>query len=146
MDLFIHMSSVLDRNDRMTMGAGIECRVPFLDYRFLERIPSIPSKHLLKGKKGKYLLFDSVGRKLPESVRKFRKLGFSVPWNSFLKRDSQLGHAITNIRNGSLADFFPRLQVEKLFQPGVNSAGVNEALIRQLLMTELWSSGYLKRL
>ena len=146
MDLFVHMSSVLDRNDRMTMGAGIECRVPFLDYRFLEQIPAIPSKHLLKGKKGKYLLFNSVGRKLPESVRKFRKLGFSVPWNSYLKKDSQLGHAITNIRNGSLADFFPRLQVEKLFQPGVNSAGVNEALIRQLLMTELWSSGYLKRL
>ena len=87
-----------------------------------------------------------MGRKLPESVRKFRKLGFSVPWSSYLKKDSQLGHAITNIRNGSLAEFFPRLQISKLFEQGANSAGVNEALIRQLLMTELWSKDYLKRL
>src|SRR5690606_3211995 len=125
MDLFVHMSSVLDRNDRMTMGAGIECRVPFLDYRFLEQIPAIPSKYLLTGKKGKYLLFNSVGKRLPESVRKFRKLGFSVPWNNCLKQDNQLGQYITNIRNGSLTEFFPRLQVNKLFQQGANSAGVN---------------------
>jgi asparagine synthase (glutamine-hydrolysing) len=146
MDLFVHMSSVLDRNDRMTMGAGIECRVPFLDYRFLEQIPAIPSKYLLKGRKGKYLLFDSVGKSLPDSVRKFRKLGFSVPWNSYLKDDNELGQYIVNIRDGSLAKFFPHLRVDQLFRQGVNSTGLNQALIRQLLMIELWSAGYLKRL
>lgn len=146
MDLFVHMSSVLDRNDRMTMGAGIECRVPFLDYRFLEQIPAMLSNHLLKGKKGKYLLLNSVGKQLPVSVRKFRKLGFSVPWNSYIKKDNELSHFIANIRKGSLTEFFPRLQIYKLFQPGANAAGVNEALLRQLLMTELWSESYLKKL
>src|SRR5262249_21927556 len=37
-DQHTFLCSILDRNDRMTMGASIECRVPFLDYRLVETL------------------------------------------------------------------------------------------------------------
>src|SRR5262249_45295360 len=37
-DLHTYLCSLLDRNDRMTMGASIECRVPLLDYRLVEGV------------------------------------------------------------------------------------------------------------
>ena len=42
-DQHTFLCSVLDRNDRMTMGASIECRVPFLDYRLVEMLAALPS-------------------------------------------------------------------------------------------------------
>lgn len=144
MDLFIHMSSVLDRNDRMTMGAGIECRVPFLDYRFLERIPALPSGYLLPGRKGKRILFKTIGQQLPEEVKNFRKLGFSVPWQKLLNHDPELNHYVNNIKRGSLHEFFPDLSLpETFYQPRLNP--VNEVLMRQLVMIELWRSVYLDK-
>src|SRR5258705_2941494 len=42
-DQHTFLCSILDRNDRMTMGASIECRVPFLDYRLVETLAALPS-------------------------------------------------------------------------------------------------------
>ena len=47
MDHETFLGSLLDRNDRMTMGASIECRVPFLDYRLVEGLSALPSSRLL---------------------------------------------------------------------------------------------------
>src|SRR4030095_13657542 len=49
-DQHTFLCSLLDRNDRMTMGASIACRVPFLDYRLVEGLAAMPSAALLKGR------------------------------------------------------------------------------------------------
>ena len=144
-DLFIHMVSVLDRNDRMTMGAGIECRVPFMDYRLMEMIPALPSDILLKGKKGKWLLYNSVAQKLPSEVLNFKKLGFSVPWEKYMKNDKRFAKVIDAIHQGSLNHL-----IEK-FSPVINSKnqglspGFETPMIRQLMMLEIWRKNYLER-
>jgi asparagine synthase (glutamine-hydrolysing) len=142
-DLFIHMASVLDRNDRMTMGAGIECRVPFMDYRLMEMIPALPSKNLLKGKKGKYLLVNSVAKKLPTEVLAFKKLGFSVPWEKYMREDEKFVDCLNSIKKGSLNDIIGNFDVHSLFNKNYYSE-VNTALIRQLLMLHIWHETYLK--
>ena len=55
-DQHTFLCSVLDRNDRMTMGASIECRVPFLDYRLVEMLAALPSAILFHGRRSKGLL------------------------------------------------------------------------------------------
>jgi asparagine synthase (glutamine-hydrolysing) len=145
LDLFTHMASILDRNDRMTMGASIECRVPFLDYRFLEMLPALPSNLLLKGKKGKYLLFDSVARQLPEEVRQFKKLGFSVPWQTYIAREPLFQQYLQRIRKGSTAAIFANLQYEKIYRQYQTGEPTARALMRQLLMVELWQEAYLSK-
>jgi asparagine synthase (glutamine-hydrolysing) len=138
-DMFIHMSSVLDRNDRMTMGAGIECRVPFMDYRLLEMIPALPSRYLLKGKKGKFLLANSVAKKLPNEVINFKKLGFSVPWEDYFKKNPAFKEMFNNIENGSLSEFIGEYNFKKNFQ---NDIEFKNLLKRQLLMLEFWRVFY----
>lgn len=143
-DLFIHMVSVLDRNDRMTMGAGIECRVPFMDYRLMEMIPALPSNFLLKGKKGKWLLYNSVAQKLPHEVLNFKKLGFSVPWEKYISNDQRFSNVIKDIQKGSLNDLIGKFTpVTKSLNQGI-SPGFETPMLRQLMMIEIWRKNYLE--
>src|SRR5262245_18940299 len=70
LDLQTYLGSLLDRNDRMTMGASIECRVPFLDYRLVEGIAAMPSATLFSTRQTKYVLRKAVGHRLPPEVLK----------------------------------------------------------------------------
>lgn len=144
-DMFIHMASLLDRNDRMTMGASIECRVPFLDYRLLEMIPAMPSKFLLKGEKGKWLLYQSIGRHLPRSVRKFRKLGFSVPSNRYFELKQLDFGTTTSSKHVALNTLFPELEMSKIFG-STRDPRIGELFKRQLMMLDLWLNHYVRRI
>jgi asparagine synthase (glutamine-hydrolysing) len=138
LDLFIHMSSVLDRNDRMTMGAGIECRVPFLDYRLLEMISAFPSKYLLKGKKGKYLLVNSIAKELPTEVLKFKKLGFSVPWENYFLTDDSFKGYLADMENKVEHEIFPSINPSKLRKNFLNGNPLSKMLLRHLFMVDEW--------
>lgn len=84
-DQHTFLESVLHRNDRMTMGASIECRVPFLDFRLVEGLVAMPTHLLLSGSSTKPLLRKTWGRELPSRVRRHKKWGFGVPWIRYLK-------------------------------------------------------------
>jgi asparagine synthase (glutamine-hydrolysing) len=133
-DMFIHMASVLDRNDRMTMGAGIECRVPFMDFRIVEGALSLPSNILLKGKKGKYILANTIGKKLPPSILSFKKLGFSVPWESnFGANESYQNFIHSGYKQNLLVQQF---DLARDFED--SKSPVNEMLKRRLFMVDKW--------
>lgn len=138
LDLYTHMASVLDRNDRMTMGAGIECRVPFMDYRLMEMIPAMHSDLLLKGKKGKYLLFNSVAQKLPKEILSFKKLGFSVPWENYFNNDVYFQEFILNFEKDESMKIFPNLNLSKLALGFQQKNEVSITLIRHLFMVKSW--------
>ena len=138
LDMFIHMASVLDRNDKMTMGASIECRVPFLDHRIIENTLSMESCLFNKGKKGKYLLVQSVGKNLPDSVVNFRKLGFSVPWETIFKKSSLFREFYNNDLKNNLLVQTNNLDIsiiKKEFESGSQTA---RYLIRRLFMFTIW--------
>lgn len=101
-DQHTFLCSVLDRNDRMTMGASIECRVPFLDYRLVEMAAALPSPVLLAGWRGKKLLRDSVGSRLPSAVLNHRKWGFGVPWKNYLREVEELRSLLLDLPNAGL--------------------------------------------
>ncbi len=145
-DLFIHMASVLDRNDRMTMGASMECRVPFMDYRLMEMIPALPTDILLKGKKGKHLLFNSMATQLPKEVLSFKKLGFSVPWEQYMEKEDIFRQSLNQIEGGSLEEFFPELKIKQLVKDYKSKDSFSSAMIRQLIMTNSWKENYLKHI
>ncbi len=139
MDLHNHLVSILDRNDRMTMGASIECREPFMDYRLMEMIPALPERYLLPGKKGKRLLLESVGKHLPEQVRNFRKIGLSVPWSSYLKNDKgAMGDMYHHMTKGFVAELLPSLDIKAQMASFENGDPTAQALMPQLFVLEIW--------
>jgi asparagine synthase (glutamine-hydrolysing) len=70
---------LLMRVDKMSMAVGLEARVPFLDYKFVELVMSIPSE--VKGKHGqqKYILKNAVRGLIPERTIERKKQGFWLP-------------------------------------------------------------------
>ena len=139
-DQHTFLCSLLDRNDRMTMGASIECRVPFLDYRLVEGLAALPSSVIFGGKQSKHLLRQSIGTKLPEAVRKHRKWGFGVPWKNYFRQVPELRNLINSlpdidpIREGP----FARARVKRVVQDFLEGDNQHEELIRQLAMVAVW--------
>ncbi|MFV8355400.1 asparagine synthase (glutamine-hydrolyzing), partial [Flavobacterium sp. XS1P32] len=71
-DQHTYLCSLLDRNDRCTMGASIECREPFLDPRLIVGLGSLEDKLLFTGIKGKFILRNAMQDRLPDEILKFR--------------------------------------------------------------------------
>ncbi len=92
------------------MGASIECRVPFLDFRLVEGLAALPSSVLNSGHQSKILLRRSVGDRLPEAVQKYRKWGFAVPWSKTFERFPNCATLFLPclIKSGSGRTFRPR--------------------------------------
>jgi asparagine synthase (glutamine-hydrolysing) len=70
---------LLMRVDKMTMAAGVEARVPFLDYRLVEYTMRIPTAMKIRGGVSKYLLKKALEGVLPAEVLHRKKQGFGAP-------------------------------------------------------------------
>ncbi len=71
--------------DKMTMGASLEARLPFLDYKIVELAAQIPPTLKLHGNIEKYILRLAVKDLIPKRIVKRKKTGFNVPLNLWLK-------------------------------------------------------------
>ena len=100
-----HLICLLDRLDGMTMAAGVEARVPFVDHELIEFVSSIPIKYKLKWKSSfhkllalfqnsfnfsekldisKYILRKIGLEILPKIIPYRRKKGFPVPLDNWI--------------------------------------------------------------
>ena len=80
-----HLSSLLQRNDRMCMQASIESRVPFIENGLINFALNLDSSWKLHGRQGKYLLKKVAEKYLPRAVIYRKKAGFPVPWEQYAK-------------------------------------------------------------
>lgn len=62
------MTTLLDRKDRMSMGASLEVRVPFADHRLVEYVWNIPWEMKMHGSREKGILRKALEGLLPEEV------------------------------------------------------------------------------
>jgi asparagine synthase (glutamine-hydrolysing) len=70
---------LLMRVDKMSMGVGLEARVPFLDHRLIEFVLSIPTERRLGDGTLKFLLKKAVRGLVPDQLIDRPKQGFGVP-------------------------------------------------------------------
>lgn len=62
------MSTLLERKDRMSMGAGLEVRVPFCDHRLVQYVWNIPWSMKTVGGREKGILREALKDILPEEI------------------------------------------------------------------------------
>ncbi|MEK4664467.1 asparagine synthase (glutamine-hydrolyzing) [Priestia sp. FSL H7-0729] len=62
------MPTLLDRKDRMSMGAGLEVRVPFCDHRLIQYVFNIPWEMKITGGREKGILRKALEGVLPDDV------------------------------------------------------------------------------
>ena len=86
LDLKIRLAELLlMRVDKITMAWGIEARVPFLDYRLVEYLMTLPRALKVKGWQAKYLLKEALAGVVPETVRRRPKKAFAAPVGDWLR-------------------------------------------------------------
>jgi asparagine synthase (glutamine-hydrolysing) len=73
------VGNILLKADRLSMAAGIEARVPFLDHTFGEFASSLPTHLKVRGLQRKVLLKQLAEKHLPRELIHRRKVGFNVP-------------------------------------------------------------------
>jgi asparagine synthase (glutamine-hydrolysing) len=143
-DLHAFLCSLLDRNDRMTMGASIECRVPFLDYRLVEGLAAMSSQALLAGRQSKPLLRAAVGDRLPPAILSGRKWGFAVPWSRHLREVPDLREHVMALPEQAIIQDgpFDQNKLRATVNQFLSGDGRQEALIKQLFVIALWHEVY----
>lgn len=147
-DQHTFLCSVLDRNDRMTMAASIECRVPFLDYRLVEMLAAFPSSLLFRGRKSKWLLRAALGSRLPTAVLNHRKWGFGVPWKNYFRQVEELRSLLLDLPNAKLLLDSPlkRSSVQEHVFAFLNGDDRPFPLLLQLQMSVLaWEAAHFGR-
>jgi asparagine synthase (glutamine-hydrolysing) len=73
------VDNLLIKGDRMSMGAGIEARVPYLDHKLVEFAARLPRHLKVSGARTKVLLKRLAERYVPREAIYRRKVGFTVP-------------------------------------------------------------------
>ena len=71
--------------DKTAMANSLEARVPYLDYRIVEFIESLPPRLKLRGLQGKYLHKKALEKWLPPEVVHRKKKGFANPVDTWLR-------------------------------------------------------------
>ncbi|MBI5403530.1 MAG: asparagine synthase (glutamine-hydrolyzing) [Ignavibacteriae bacterium] len=82
------LEHLLKWEDRNSMWYSLEARVPFLDYRFVEKTLSMNSDMKIRKGMTKYLLRESMRNILPEKIRMRKdKIGFNTPEDVWFRTD-----------------------------------------------------------
>jgi asparagine synthase (glutamine-hydrolysing) len=82
-----YLHELLMKQDQMSMAASIESRVPFLDHPLMEFTATLPDRLKLRRLTTKYILRQSMRGVLPPAILSRRKMGFPVPFGSWIRQD-----------------------------------------------------------
>ena len=84
-EMSTYMQNVLLRDtDQMSMAHSLEVRVPFLDHELIEYMIHVPDRVKFPHSPKK-LLVDSFRDLLPIEITNRKKMGFVLPWESWMK-------------------------------------------------------------
>ena len=132
--------------DILSMAHSLEVRVPFLDHELLEFVSKIPFSVRSKKNNDKYLLKKAAAKILPEENFQRKKMGFSLPIDSWIRRDLkpviQFFLKPARIKEQGL---FNSRYIQQLLEHHFNEIdNYNTHLIWTLFMFQLWHWIYLE--
>ncbi len=145
-DQHTFLASILDRNDRMTMGASIECRVPFLDSHLMEVAGALPTSALFDYREGKYLLRKAIGNRLPQEVLQHKKWGFGVPWSKYLRTQPELRNRLRETSSSGAPSPVSHKITKKMIDEFLAGSDRHEKLVQRLFMISVWYETYTRKL
>jgi len=131
---------LLHQYDRASMASGVECRMPFMDYRLVEFVFSLPLTALVGGGYTKRILRHSMRGLMPETIRtNRRKTGFNAPYTQWF--DSGLREWLldqVNDHSFASSDLFDGKGIQESVLSG--SARTDERSIWPAVHTAWWAA------
>jgi asparagine synthase (glutamine-hydrolysing) len=136
------LPQLLREEDRNSMAFSIESRLPFLDYRVVEFLFSIPERFKIRDGMTKYILRESMKGILPEEVReRTGKLGFPTPMDDWM-REPRMVQYIQRIFSSDRfrgRGYHDASEVDRLFKAHIDQRTNAGMAIWKILNLELWS-------
>ncbi len=144
LDQHTYLCSLLDRNDRCTMGESIECREPFLDPRLIIGLGSLEDKWLFSGKKGKFILKKSMEKKLTKEIFTFKKVGLSAPWGKYIVNSNAFKDELELFSKSDLFQmpYFSHINIQKLITNLQKGDLRMTPYVMPLFMMHIWMRTY----
>jgi asparagine synthase (glutamine-hydrolysing) len=137
-ELLSYTSNVLLKDtDQMSMANSLEVRVPFFDHDLIEYVTGIPDEFKYP-KYPKSLLVESLGTLLPNEIVNRPKMGFSFPWDEWLRTNLKT-YCESSLIALSKRELFKEGQILKLWEKFLkNDRSVNWSKIWLLVTLEQW--------
>ncbi|EGL82786.1 asparagine synthase (glutamine-hydrolyzing) [Caldalkalibacillus thermarum TA2.A1] len=111
------MTTLLDRKDRMSMGASLEVRVPFADHRLVEYVWNIPWEMKMYGNREKGILRKALEGILPEEVLYRKKSPYPKTYHPlYTKLVKNWVKELLHDRSSILYEFFDAKKLEELVE------------------------------
>ena len=145
LELRTYLVSILNRQDKMSMAASLESRVPFLDHRLVEWALKIPAEHKLKGFETKSIVKQLGEKMLPAEVVYRKKSGFGVPVSTWLRDKKGLGRYLEVLAESRFRQrgYLNLPEVDKLIAEHLSEKADHGEMLWGLINLETWSRIFL---
>jgi asparagine synthase (glutamine-hydrolysing) len=145
LDLTHYLVSLLDRQDKMSMAAGIESRVPFLDYRVVKLALEIGVEKKISLFRNKIVVKKVAERYLPDDVVYRQKSGFGVPLDRWFRNRRGLGRFLDHLSSSAFRQrgYWNTTHVDRLISQHLAGSKNHGEILWELLNMELWSQTFL---
>jgi asparagine synthase (glutamine-hydrolysing) len=121
------------------MAHSIESRVPFLDYRLVEFIFSLPTEYKINAGISKRILRDGLDGILPDKIKnRMSKLGFATPEEVWVKQNHQLFREKLIDALEACPTIFNRTQVLEIFDEIIAGKRVFDFWLWRIISFGTW--------
>ena len=123
----------------MSMAAGVETRVPFLDLDLVKFAASIPPQYKQRGTTSKWVLKEAIKPYLPQDVIHRPKTGFGAPLRRWMQQELRdlfgdfLSHESLKRRG-----LFDPVAIQKLIADNATGRIDANYTLLSLLCIEIW--------
>jgi asparagine synthase (glutamine-hydrolysing) len=138
-------SGILICNDKMSMAASLELRVPFLDVELMRFVERIPGRMRVRPREGKRLHRRAMRRLLPGEIVDRPRHGFATPYDGWLRES--LGQEVER-------RYAPGSALSELIDPGTaarlvsqhrSGRGDHKEILYCLLELSEWHRAFIER-
>ncbi|HKQ58839.1 MAG TPA: asparagine synthase (glutamine-hydrolyzing) [Candidatus Eisenbacteria bacterium] len=138
------LPSLLRYEDRNSMAFSIETRLPFLDYRLVEFVFSLPDEQRLEGTTTKAIMRRALGGRIPPAVlRRQDKMGFETPTDVWLRSRFANDVRTRLLRDSPLHDWLEPAVLETELEEYLSGRRAIGLQIWRWLSLEAWGRRYI---
>lgn len=138
------LEHLLKWEDRNSMWFSLESRIPFLDYRLVEYMFSLPAESKINKGQTKSLLRESMANIIPDVIKnRTDKIGFATPESNWLrnKKFVNFNRDIINSK-GNDSNIFNRKNLLKRYDDFVANKNNDSSDIWRIINYKLWYEKY----
>jgi asparagine synthase (glutamine-hydrolysing) len=131
-------------NDKMSMAAGLELRVPFLDVELMRFVERIPATRRVRPGRAKRLHKRAMERLLPAHIVRRRKHGFATPYDDWLR--ASLGEEVDRryAPGSALAELIDPAAAARLVDEHRRGRADHKAMLYCLLELSEWHATFVE--